>query len=82
MVCLLRRSTILILNLLITPFAGVLALSLLILSIYFSVRMSASVLISLSFYSEFRPRDALKGICLSYARVCTWIARYLKETVL
>ena len=29
-------------------------------------------------FSQFRPRDILKGICLSgYACICTWIVRHL-----
>ena len=61
-------------------------LLLLILSIYFPVSVSASVSISPSLDGEFRPRDVLKGICLlsfiNDTRMCTWIARYFKETVL
>ena len=60
-------------------------LLLLILSIYFPVSVSASVLISPSLDGEFRPRKVLKGICLlsfiGNTRMCTWIVRYLKETV-
>ena len=37
-------------------------------------------------FSQFRPHDVLKRICLlsfiSYARIRTWIARHLKGTVL
>ena len=37
-------------------------------------------------FSQFRPHDVLKRICLlpfiSHAHICTWIARHLKGTVL